>query len=206
MMMDRLSPWRKARLDKLAEAFPQAHFYGNGWGRRYLPPDKELDYLRRAKIGPNLHNSTGPINFRTFYLPANGVMQICDNKSHLGKVYELDKEVIGFSTVEECIDLCRYFLAHDAERRQIAAEGWRRAVTDYNEVAVFSRTVRIIMERVPNRSRKDLAKHVTIKQRQKTKYRSAIHTIRTTIVSFLAKDLLLRVFRQIQIVRLLWKH
>lgn len=145
MMMNRLAPWRKERLDKLASAFPEAHFYGSGWPRGYLGNDQELAFLRRAKIGPNVHNSTGPINYRTFYLPANGVMQICDNKGHLCEIYEPGKEVAGFDTIEECIDLCRYYMAHDEERRVIAANGWQRAVTDYNETAVFSRVVRNIL-------------------------------------------------------------
>ena len=154
MMCDRLSPWRKDRLDKLAQAFPQAHFYGRGWPRGYLPNDQELKLLHRAKIGPNLHNSTGPINYRTFYLPANGVMQICDNKSHLGKIYELGKEAVGFDSMEECIDLCRYYLHHDEERRLIAANGWKRAVTDYTATSVFKRNVSLIEERlVPYQAR-----------------------------------------------------
>ncbi len=139
MLMDRMSPWRKERLEKLNSAFPDAHFYGRGWPRGYLPNDMELEYLQRAKIGPNLHNTTGPINYRTFYLPANGVMQICDNKKHLGKIFELGKEVVGFDTIDECIELCRYYLSHDEERRLIAANGWKKVITDYNEIAVFKR-------------------------------------------------------------------
>lgn len=150
MMCDRLSPWRRERLDLLAQAFPDANFYGRGWPLGYLPNDQEQKFLQRAKIGPNLHNSTGPINYRTFYLPANGVMQVCDNRSHLGKIYELGKEVIGFDNVKECIDLCRYYLAHDQERRQIAANGWKRAVTDYTEDAVFRRNVVLIEKMLVN--------------------------------------------------------
>ncbi len=154
MMADRVSPWRKDRLDKLALSFPDAHFYGQGWPRGYLPNNQELNYLQRAKIGPNLHNSTGPINYRTYYLPANGVMQVCDNKSHLAKIYELGKEAVGFDTVEECIDLCRYYLEHDEERRLIAANGWKRAVTDYTEIAVFRRAVSQMEKRLVQRKPK----------------------------------------------------
>jgi hypothetical protein len=74
------------------------------------------------------------------------VLQICDNKQHLGAVFELGKEVIGFDTVEECIELCRYYLAHDEERRIIAANGWKRAMSDYNEVAVFRRLVDVVSQ------------------------------------------------------------
>jgi hypothetical protein len=143
MLIDRLSPHfdRPARLQILADAFPDAHFYGKGWPRGFLPDDRQLELLRRAKIGPNIHLKTGPLNFRTYQLPANGVMQICDNKSHLHAVFEPGREIVGFDTMAECVDLCRYFLAHDEERRLIAANGWKRAVTQYNEVAVFQSKV-----------------------------------------------------------------
>jgi hypothetical protein len=138
MLIDKTQPLRKDRLEKMDRAFPDAHFYGNGWRRGYLPAKNEIEFLKRTKIGPNFHISTGPINYRTFYLPANGVMQICDNKSHLGLIYELGKEVVGFDTVEDCIDLCNYYLNHDDERRKIAADGWKRVVTDYNQISVFT--------------------------------------------------------------------
>jgi spore maturation protein CgeB len=169
MMMDRSNyPIRWDRLQKLAAAFPTAAFYGNGWPLGFLSPSEQISTMRRAKVGPNIHNSTGPINLRTYYLPANGVMQVCDNKSHLGTVYELGKEVVGFETIEECIDICRYYLAHDQERRQIAADGWKRAVTDYNEIAVFGRAVNIIRERIPETPRRALVPDVIGQQRRRT--------------------------------------
>jgi hypothetical protein len=141
MMIDRLYPRsdRKYRCDLVEKAFPEGHFYGRGWKRGYLPQGQEVAIMQRVKIGINMHNSTGPINTRLFYLPANGILQICDNKSHLGKIFELDKEVIGFETIEECIDKCHYYLTHKDEARQIAANGWLRVHKDYNEIAVFER-------------------------------------------------------------------
>lgn len=183
MLIDRFAPWgnRLERLNKLATAFPDAHFYGKGWTRGFLPREQEINFLTRAKIGPNIHLATGPLNYRTYYLPANGVMQICDNKSHLSKVYELGKEVVGFDTVEECIDLCRYYLAHDEERRQIAAGGWRRATTDYNEVAVFSRTVRIIEEYMSRRAQRPIGANIAVRQRHSTRRQRIIHSMKTAV-------------------------
>ena len=73
-------------------------------------------------------------------------MQLCDNNSHLGQLFELGKEVVGFDTVDEAIDLGRYYLAHERERREIAAAGFARSVRDYNEVAVFRRIERHVRE------------------------------------------------------------
>ncbi len=160
MVSDLSSPWRRNRLERLAGVFSDAHFYGRGWPRGFLPEEKERELIRRAKIGPNLHNTTGPINFRTYCLPANGVLQVCDNARYLGKVFEVGKEVVGFETVEECIDMIRYYLAHERERREIAAAGWRRATRDYNEVSVFRRALEEIERRrgpavAPNRNAHD---------------------------------------------------
>lgn len=152
MMLDRLAPWRRERVEKLAAAFPDAHFYGEGWPRGFMPADKQIEFLKRAKVGPNIHNSTGPINYRTFYLPANGVLQVCDNKSNLGKIYELDREAIGFDTIEECIDRCRYYMAHDRERREIAARGFERAIRDYTEVPIFRRVLALVDEMIAART------------------------------------------------------
>jgi hypothetical protein len=139
MMIDRLaySGKRNKRFDLLEAAFPNGYFYGRGWKRGYLPQGEEVNYLCRSKIGINMHLSTGPINRRLYYLPANGVLQICDNKSNLAKIYELGKEVIGFDSIEECIEKCHYYLDHYDEARWIAAEGYKRVHRDYNEIAVF---------------------------------------------------------------------
>lgn len=153
LLCERTSGWRKQRLDKLYEAFPHGAYFGNGWDNGFLPESKKIDLLQDTKIGPNFHNSTGPINFRTFILPANGVMQVCDNKSHLGKVFKLGEEVVGFDTVEECIELCKYYLSHDEERKRIAAAGWKRAMKDYNEVAVFKIAIDHIKNGIKNKLR-----------------------------------------------------
>ncbi len=137
LICERENSWRTQRLDAYVHAFPDGAYYGKGWPNGFLPELNKVPSYQRTKIGPNFHNSTGPINFRTYVLPANGVMQLCDNKTYLGKIFELNQEVVGFDTVEEAIDLTKYYLLHDDERRAIAAAGWERATKDYNEFAVF---------------------------------------------------------------------
>lgn len=149
LLCERQTRYRAERLDKFAAAFPQGVYYGKGWPKGFLPEDQKISLYKRTKIGPNFHNSTGPVNFRTFVLPANGVLQICDNKSHLARLYEINKEAVGFDTIEEAIELCRYYLEHDEERREIAAAGWARAMRDYNEVATFQLIEKYVSELQP---------------------------------------------------------
>jgi len=137
LLCERVTSYRRSNVDKFAKAFPQGVYRGRGWPEGFLPEEERVPLLQRTRIGINIHNSTGPINFRTFYLPANGVLQICDNKRHLGKIFELGKEVVGYDTMDEAIELTRYYLEHEEERREIAVAGWRRTLRDYNEVASF---------------------------------------------------------------------
>ncbi len=139
LICERVNAWRRERVDRFQAAFPQGAYYGLGWPNGFLPQEASVPLYQRTRIGVNIHNSTGPINYRTYTLPANGVLEICDNKTHLGQIFELNKEAVGYDTIEEAIDLCRYYLDHEVERREIAANGWERARCEYNEVAVFHR-------------------------------------------------------------------
>jgi 2-polyprenyl-3-methyl-5-hydroxy-6-metoxy-1,4-benzoquinol methylase len=141
---ERESSWRQQRLDQLHAAFPQAIMQGRGWPAGFLPAEQKLPLYARAKIGWNLHNSVGPVNLRTYALPANGVMEICDNKCRLGQLFELGREVVGFDTIEECIELTRYYLAHEQERREIAARGFERVMRDYTEEKQWERLLKTI--------------------------------------------------------------
>jgi spore maturation protein CgeB len=157
LLCERLTPYRREKVDRFALAFPQGIYRGPGWPKGFLPEPERVPLLQKTKIGINIHNSTGPINFRTYYLPANGVMQICDNKAHLGKIFVLGTEVIGYDGIEEAIEMCRYYLEHDEERREIAAAGWKRATTDYDEVSAFRFMTQAIEELFDSRSKQSNA-------------------------------------------------
>ncbi len=130
---ERESPRRRERFSKIANAFPDALFFGKGWPSGFIDDSERKSIYRNTKIGWNIHNSLGPVNLRVFALLSYGIMQICDNKCRLGQVFELGKEIVGFDMIEECIDLTRYYLDHDQERREIAANGFLKYQKDYCE-------------------------------------------------------------------------
>lgn len=139
LFCERKSLWRRERIEMLEREIPGLYGRGRGWPLGWVSDDEVLDVYQRSKIGINLHNSTGPINLRTYALPANGVMQICDNKYFLGQIYELGREAVGYSEIEELPDLVNFYLANGDARTRIALAGFERARRDYNEVAVWER-------------------------------------------------------------------
>lgn len=134
--------WRKQRIETLCAAFPQAKLFGRGWGNGFIPQEELENLYRRTKIGWNIHNSTGPINERLFALAAWGIMPLCDNRTGLAELFELDKEAVGFDTIPQAIDLTRYYLEHDDERAAIAAAAYRRYWRDYDATANWRRIER----------------------------------------------------------------
>lgn len=173
ILCEREHVWRRARLDAVAAAFPHGRYHGIGWPAGFLRDEERVPLLQRTKLGVNIHNSTGPINVRTYALPANGVLQICDNKAHLNGIFEIGKEVAGFDNINEAIDLARYFLAHDDERRTVAAAGFLRATRDYHEAAVWERAMTEIRSLLASRSAAGSFASLPIilrTQRQKTRF------------------------------------
>lgn len=161
------------RLAKIKQAFPQMQVYGRGWRwmdilsgvvfnkdidalwrslisglwiTKKLPIQDLIPLYHRAKIGINMPLTFGVGNQRLFHLPANGVMQVCDNAGGLNQVFELDKEVIGYDTTNEAIELIRYYLEHDKERKEIAVAGFNRTMKDYQRVITFTRAIEKIKQ------------------------------------------------------------
>ena len=137
--LDDYSSYRRRRLEKYAKEFPNGVFRGRGWPSGRIEGDDLTPLYLRTRIGFNIHRTTGPINRRMFQLPANGVMQICDNKTGLGQIFELGKEVVGFDTIDEAIELTKYYLEHHAEREAIARAGYERFWKDYHAEANWAR-------------------------------------------------------------------
>ncbi|MFT4514084.1 MAG: CDP-paratose 2-epimerase [Planctomycetota bacterium] len=125
---------RAQRVEALVRTFPQAHVRGPGWPKGSEP---QTAIYPRARLGWNLHNSTGPCNTRFLELPANGVFQLCDNPEQLHRYFVPGKEIVGFSSLEECVELTHYYLQHEDERRTIAAASHARVMRDYTEQRWF---------------------------------------------------------------------
>ncbi len=155
-------------LAKVKRSFPQMQIYGRGWGKKdilagivrskrigalwdcfagklwntkELPASQLVPLYQRTKIGVNVHLSYGLVNERLYQLPANGVMQICDCPNELKEVFEVGKEVIAYHSPKEAIELIRYYLEHDYERKKIAVAGLERVVKDYQRVRTFEQTI-----------------------------------------------------------------
>jgi glycosyltransferase involved in cell wall biosynthesis len=107
------------------------------WRVTPLTNDERMQLYCRAKIGINMHLSDVPRetgNVRMYEVPAHGMMLMCDKagRDAHAQIFKPDAEAIFYDSIEDAIEKIEYFLAHDAERTQIAKAGFMRARADYD--------------------------------------------------------------------------
>ena len=96
----------------------------------------KLALYRNTKIGFNMHVSDLPSecgNMRTYETAAFGMMPLCD-RAGLNlqcQIFKEGTEAIYYDTIDEAIDLARYYLSHSEERAQVAFAAYRKTITDY---------------------------------------------------------------------------
>jgi spore maturation protein CgeB len=71
------------------------------------------------------------IKSRTFEMGLSGTLMLCNRSPNLDLYYDEGREYVGFDTLEECADKARYYLAHEAERAQIAMAYRRRTLAEH---------------------------------------------------------------------------
>lgn len=108
-------------------------------GRR-LKPEEYVKIFNASQININLHSSTERdgvdisgdfINPRTFELAACGAFQLVDNRTLLPEVFEPGRDLVTFTDVQDLRNKIEYYLAHPDERKEIAANGRKRALAQH---------------------------------------------------------------------------
>ena len=90
--------------------------------------------LRHSRVSLNTHIDISPINasnMRLFEATGVGSCLLTDWKANLSELFELDSEVVTYRDADECVEKAKYLLAHETERRSIAAAGQQRTLRDH---------------------------------------------------------------------------
>lgn len=70
-------------------------------------------------------------NMRLYEVTGVGTLLLTDYKDNLHTLFELGKEVVAYSSVEECVELITYYLTHEDERKSIAMAGQQRTLREH---------------------------------------------------------------------------
>jgi spore maturation protein CgeB len=90
--------------------------------------------LSHSKIAFNYHGKVAgdyAANMRLFEVTGVGSCLITDWKKNLNDLFEIDKEVVAFSSVEECTEKVKWLLNNPGEREKIAKAGQQRILKSH---------------------------------------------------------------------------
>ena len=90
--------------------------------------------LARSRITLNRHINVAENNannMRLYEATGVGAMLLTDRKDNLHELFEIDKEVVAYSSKEEAVELVRHYLEHSEESEKIAKAGQERTLRDH---------------------------------------------------------------------------
>lgn len=83
---------------------------------------------------------------RTMEIPACGSLLMAERTKEHEKLFKDGEEAVFFSTDEELLKLCRYYLSHGDERKKIAQAGRKRCLTSgYSNYETIKRAIEQIL-------------------------------------------------------------
>ena len=130
---------KKVFFNQIESKFFKINGYGKGWSNGLCSENKAVELYSNAMFGLNIHNSSGPINFRLYDCAAFGLCQFCDCKSTLDLVFNDGKEIIGYSSVEELVDLYSFYLKNKLIAEKIANNARKRYLKEYSVPELWKR-------------------------------------------------------------------
>jgi len=142
---------RMSYLDALVSNGLQVKVYGGTkYWQRYLPsklknvfgnivPVYEDEYAKTiagAKISLAFFSRANHDDYttRVFEIPAMGSFLMCERTSLMQDLYREDLEAVMFSSTEELIEKCNWYLKHDKKRIEIANAGRSRCISSGYDV------------------------------------------------------------------------
>lgn len=98
--------------------------------------DKYLEVLKRTKIGLNFSHSidSDALKWRVFETISCGALLMENDNPQTHCCFTPMRDYVSFESPADLVEKVRYYLAHDDERRQIAANGRERLVKLYDHM------------------------------------------------------------------------
>jgi spore maturation protein CgeB len=88
-------------------------------------------------------------NMRLYEATGVGSLLVTDEKSNLHELFEPDVEVVTYASADELVEKARHYLAHEDERRAVAAAGRARTLREHTYAVRMRELLPILEGRLP---------------------------------------------------------
>lgn len=131
--------WNQCKGDNSNLIIENRGLYNEDYPKSFRCFKISLCFLR--KMNTDLHTT------RSIEIPACGGFMLAERTTEHQELFEEGKEAEYFSSNQELLKKCRYYLEHDKERTDIAESGYRRCISSgYSNTETLKRVIEGIME------------------------------------------------------------
>ncbi len=128
--------YRPRVVKKLKEEGIHVEAYGNGWPNGSLSTEEMVRMYSRSKINLGFGGVAGYKNAcclkgRDFEIPMSGGLYVTEYCSELESCYNLEEEIVTFSSVEDLVAKIRYLLSNPEAAQRIRMGGFHRARAEH---------------------------------------------------------------------------
>ena len=116
-------------------------YQGEAWGREMFA------LLQASFITLNYHVDAAEQcanNMRLFEATGCGALLITDYKENLQDLFDVGREIVAYRSLDECVDLIRFYGHHRDEAQQIAKAGQARTLRDHTYEIRMGQTAEIL--------------------------------------------------------------
>lgn len=119
-------------LDTMFKEFP--NFWFGSRLSRYVKVEEGVnddcaDIFKKTKVVLN-PPTKGDFNMRVREATCTGSFLLTEWVYGIDELYDCEKEIVTYKTIEEAIEKTKYYLEHDEEREKIAEAGMKRTLKD----------------------------------------------------------------------------
>jgi len=127
---------RPAVIEALVSAGIRVEAFGPGWPNGPLATDEMVKMYSRSRISLGFggvvgHKDTYHLKGRDFEVPMSGGLYLTEQHEELESVYEVGKEIVTYSGIDDLISKIRWLLSHPEEAERIRMAGRDRSLREH---------------------------------------------------------------------------
>jgi hypothetical protein len=127
---------RPAVIGALESAGIEVEAFGPGWPNGPLPTEEMVKMYSRSRVnlgfgGVAGHKDTYCLKGRDFEVPMSGGLYLTERHEELNSVYEVGKEIVTYSGMDDLVSRTRWLLSHPEEADRIRIAGRERSLREH---------------------------------------------------------------------------